>query len=99
MLVKNTNELIDEEIPNLRTPVAMLAPKTFRLYLGHPQSRKDEVAEKYSTIPEFTQTSPDPRSFHAPEWRDKIRALYGFEKLGLNFLSMSFTYTENEDNE
>ncbi len=99
MLVKNMNEVIGEGISNLRTPVTMLAPKTFRLYWADPQSTKDELGEQHSTIPEFTQTGPDPRSFAAPEWRDKIRALYEFERLGVNFLSISFTYTEYDDDE
>ena len=75
MLAKKANEVINEEIPDLRTPVSMLVPKTFRLYWADPQSMKDELEYKYSTIPESTQTGPDPRSLHAPEWRDRIRAL------------------------
>ena len=51
----------------------MLAPNTISLYWADLQSAKYELEGKYSTIPEQTQTGPDPRSLDAPEWRDKIR--------------------------
>ena len=70
-----------------------------KLFRADPHSTEDELEEKYSATPELTRTGPDPRSLHASEWRDKIRMLYESERLGLNFLSISFTYTENGDDE
>ena len=42
---------------------------------------------------------PDPRGFSGAEWRDKIRVLYDFQRLNLNFATIVFRWQENDMDE
>lgn len=78
---------------NLEEPVPFLLRlvKRFKMNIA--------LEEEFESIPEFTMVGSDPRAMFDAEWRDKFRALYQFEKLKRNFLTLTFTWTENGEDE
>ena len=83
----------------VKQATSMLEPKTFSLYWADDIARKDELEAEHKVIPVFSQKGPDPRALPAAEWRDKVRVLYDFEKLKLNFLSLRLHYKEEDQDE
>lgn len=83
----------------IRDPVEMLQAKKFTLYWANPKSDKDSLEETYGSLPSSSLLGPDPRSLPAAEWRDKVRVLYEFERLSINFDSIRFTWQEDQKDE
>ena len=101
MAASNAAQDVTRSKPTLeiKQATSMLEPKTFSLYWADDAARKDELEATHQVIPVFSQQGPDPRALPAAEWRDKVRVLYDFEKLKLNFLSLKLHYTEEDQDE
>ncbi|KAL8725676.1 MAG: hypothetical protein Q9181_006323 [Wetmoreana brouardii] len=77
----------------------MLEVKAFQLHWADPSALKEQLEESHGTMPEPTMNAPDLRVMPAAEWRNKLRDLYEFDRLGRQLLSLVFEYTQDEDDE
>ena len=101
MAASNAAQSTPRSTPTVKVKQAipMLEPKTFSLYWADDIARKEELEAMHHVIPVSSLRGPDPRAVPAAEWRDKVRVLYDFEKLKLNFSSLKLHYTEDEQDE
>ena len=85
----------DDEGPpvTVRKPVVMLEKKVIQLHWADARPRRESLGVTYDTLPTSTQEAPDMRAFCAAEWRDKVRRLYDFRRLKLNFNSITWDFT------
>lgn len=59
----------------LHEPVRMLDSKVFKIYQTDARQLREDLEDKFETIPDTTKTAPDPRAMDGDESRDKIRGL------------------------
>ncbi|KAL8673315.1 MAG: hypothetical protein Q9168_002239 [Polycauliona sp. 1 TL-2023] len=75
-------------------PVEMLKPLRLEIYWADPIPTKEDLDQEHGSVPENTKASPDLRRLHGSEWRDSVRMLYEFSRLGRNFSSISYMYQD-----
>ena len=86
---------VDEGPPAVvREPVDMLSKKLLGLRWNDPRPRRETLETTYGKTPSMLQTAPDIRAYPAAEWRDQVRVLYEFERLRLNFESITMWFRD-----
>lgn len=83
----------------IRQPFETLESKNFPLYWADSTSRKEELETLHERIPTWTVDGPGMRCFAGAEWRDRIRTLDDFQRLGIKLLIMVFQWQENDVDE
>lgn len=77
----------------IREPIEMLRKKTLQVYWNDARSHRELLEENFDTNSQLAQQALDIRAIFEAEWRDKVPTLYDFERIQVNFQSITLDFT------